>query len=217
VHGEAHEFGLYQKVFPAMIDSKTFMSMDEYAYTGGGGAGRGTTLKTALAYGMTLNEMLRHTDFLKMAAFTSGVGLMDYTRTGAVMNATGEVFKLFSEHFPDSIPVAVSGNSPQPDQNGSGSSTYPLDIVSAISSDHKYLIMSVVNATAEDQKMSISTTGAQTSGSATLWQIAGSLDSANRVGQTPQVEIKQSSVDSTQNAIDVAPDSINIYQFPLGK
>ncbi|HUA76493.1 MAG TPA: hypothetical protein VMA86_02405, partial [Acetobacteraceae bacterium] len=45
-----------------------FMSVDEYAYTGAP-----ANLKLALAYAMVLNEMLRHTDFIRMSAFTMGI------------------------------------------------------------------------------------------------------------------------------------------------
>ena len=67
----------YQKRFPAMLDKKIFLSIDEYAYFGGG-FGRGVDLKLALAYGMIFNEMLRYTDFLTMSAHTMGVSTLDY-------------------------------------------------------------------------------------------------------------------------------------------
>jgi alpha-L-arabinofuranosidase len=214
VQGEAGEFHLYQKLFPQMIDKNIFMSMDEYAYFGGG-FGRGTDLKLALAYGMTLNEMLRHTDFLKMAAFTSGVGLMDYNRTQAVLNTTGLVYKMFSTSFPGAIPVALSGNAPQP-KGSSGSPTYPLDMVAALSEDHKTLILSVVNATGSQQGFGLTIGKAPFSGPATLWQLTGSnLDATNRVGQPAQVEIKESDVALGNESVGVAPYSINIYRFPL--
>ena len=60
--------------------------------------------------------------------------------------------------------VALSGNSPQPaskypaggpDQpaKSSGSPTYPLDTLAALSADHKYLIVSVVNATESEAEI----------------------------------------------------------------
>ena len=35
-------------------------------------------LKSALAYGMVLNEMFRHTEFMKMAAYTMAISTLDY-------------------------------------------------------------------------------------------------------------------------------------------
>ena len=65
---------------------------------------------------MVLQEMLRHTDFLTMGAFTTGASTMDITPTASVLNSTGEVFKLYGEHFgAGTIPLAVEGNSPQPE------------------------------------------------------------------------------------------------------
>jgi alpha-N-arabinofuranosidase len=77
VHKKAEEWQEYVKRFPAMLDKKTFLSIDEYGYGGG-------SLKSALAYGMVLNEMFRHTDFLKMAAYTMAVSTLDLNSTGAV-------------------------------------------------------------------------------------------------------------------------------------
>ena len=59
-----------------MIDKKIFLSIDEYAYSGAP-----VNLKLALAYGMVFNEMIRHTDFIAMSAFTMGVSTLDYNRT----------------------------------------------------------------------------------------------------------------------------------------
>ena len=71
-----------QKRFPAMLDKKIFLSIDEYAYGGG-------SFKSALAYGMMLNEMFRHTEFMKMAAYTMSVSTLDYNSTAAVYNSRG--------------------------------------------------------------------------------------------------------------------------------
>ena len=113
VHGQAEEWQGYQQRFPAMVDKNIFLSIDEYAYFGGG-FGRPTTLKQSLAYGMIFNEMLRHTDFLTMAAHTTGVSTIDFNRTAATMNTLGLTFKMYSNNFVGAVPVALSGNSPQP-------------------------------------------------------------------------------------------------------
>src|SRR3546814_1013548 len=102
---------IYHQRFPKMKDKGIFLSIDEYAYIGAP-----QNLKLSLAYSMVLQEMLRHTDFLHMAAFTTGASTMDITPNGAVLNATGEVFKLYGAHFgAGMIPVDLTGNAPQPD------------------------------------------------------------------------------------------------------
>ena len=82
--------------FPAMLEKKIFLSIDEYAYFGGS---LPVNLKLALAYGMMFNEMLRHTDFLAMSAFTMGVSTLDYSRPTATLNTTGLLFKMYGDHL----------------------------------------------------------------------------------------------------------------------
>jgi alpha-L-arabinofuranosidase len=230
IRRHAEEWQGYQKRFPKMVDKKIFLSMDEYAYInlGGNGSGfNGPTLKTALAYGMLLNETLRHTDFITMGARTMGTSSLDISPTASVLNALGVVYKLYGEHLPGTVPVAVSGNSPQPPTNPnygdepkmrSGSPTYPLDVLATLSPDHRYLNLIIVNATDKDQKFDLNITGSKLEDSGKLWKLtANSLDAANRVAQSPQVEVKESAVSRVGNAITVAPISVNIYHFPIAQ
>jgi alpha-N-arabinofuranosidase len=227
IRRHAEEWEGYQKRFPQMIDKKIFLSIDEYAYgLGGGGRGMGPNLQSALAYAMLLNEMLRHTDFITMGAHTMGTSSLDISPTASTFNAVGLVYKMFGEHFPGTIPVALSGNSPQPPTQNppyadepktrSGSPTYPLDMIATLTPDHKYLNLCVVNATDKEQQVDLSVTGLKLARSSKLWQLTGaSLDAADRVGQPPQVEVKETAADSANGSITVAPISVNIYQFAV--
>ena len=229
IRRHAEEWEGYQKRFPQMVDKKIFLSIDEYAYGGLGGGGgarfRGPTLKTALAYAMLFDEMLRHTDFMTMGAHTMGTSSLDITPTASAINALGAVYQLYGEHLPGTIPVAVSGNSPQPAQNpnygdepktSSGSPTYPLDVIASLTPDRKYLNLVVVNATEQEQKFDLNMTGSKLASSGTLWKLTGSsLDAVNRVGQPAQVQIEQSTTNSTNGGITIAPISINIYRFAV--
>jgi alpha-L-arabinofuranosidase len=220
VHKKAEEWAEYEHRFPAMREKKIFLSIDEYGYSAGA-----ADLKTALAYGMVLNEMFRHTDFLKMAAYTMGVSTLDYNSTGAIYNSRGLLYKMYRDHF-GTVPVAVSGNSPQPapkyppygDQpkTSSGSPTDPLDMVAALTPDRKYLTLAVVNGTESAQEFDLSVTGARLEGESTLWQLTGKdLDAANRVGKEPQVEVKETGIGGVPQALTIAPISVSIYRFPL--
>jgi alpha-N-arabinofuranosidase len=217
---KAEEWQEYQKRFPAMLEKKIFLSIDEYAYSGAP-----VNLKLALAYGLVFNEMLRYTDFLKMSAFTMGVSTLDYNSTEAVYNTTGLLFRMYGDHL-GSIPVSLSGNSPQPapkypiagDQpkTNPGSPTYPLDMFAALTTDHKFLTIAVVNATEWEQKFDLSVTGARLAGPSTLWQMTGSgLDAANHVGQPLQVAVKEIPLGDAPRTILVAPISVSIYRFPV--
>jgi alpha-N-arabinofuranosidase len=207
-----------------MLDKKIFLSIDEYAYFGGS-FNRTPDMKLALAYGMIFNEMLRHTDFLRMSAHTMGVSTLDYTPTAATLNTTGLTFKLYGEHFSGgSVPVAITGNAPQPapqypiggdqPEANSGSPTYPLDMVAALTPDRKILTLAVVNATENEQKFDLNVAGVRVASNGKLWQMTGpSLDAANHVGQPPQVDVKETA--SPSRSLTVAPISVTIYRFAV--
>ena len=226
VHLKAQEWQRYQQRFPAMLANHTFLSIDEYAYFGGN-FNRVPDLKLALAYAMVFNEMLRHTDFLTMSAHTMGVSTLDYTPTAATMNTTGLVFKLYGDHFvPGSVPVDISGNSPQPapkypvggdqPETNSGSPTYPLDMFAALTPDHKFLTLAVVNATEQPQSFELNIDGGHAGRASTVWQLTGkTLDAGNKVGAQPQVGVQESAVDSLPQSLSVDPISVTIYKFPL--
>jgi alpha-N-arabinofuranosidase len=73
-----------------------------------------------------------------------------------------------------------------------------------------------VNATDSAQNLGLNVSGIRLAGPSTLWQLTGStLDATDRVGQPPQVEIKETSIGSTPGTISVAPISVNIYRFPV--
>jgi alpha-N-arabinofuranosidase len=163
-----------------------------------------------------------------MAAQTTGVALVDFNRTSATMNALGLLYQLYGEHLGGgSIPVALTGNSPQPapkfpagspdqPEKTSGSPTYPLDMFAALSPDRKYLVLSVVNATESEQKFDLSVSGVHLGGPSKLWLLTGqSLTAVNRVGQAPQVEVKEIAIGDAPGTITAAPISVNIYRFAI--
>jgi len=224
----AQEWHRYEQRFPQLAAKHIFLSIDEYAYFGGS-FNRAPDMKMALAYGMILNEMLRHTDFLRMSARTMGVSTLDYTPTAAVLNTTGLVYKLYGDSFvPGSIPVALTGNSPQPapqspvggdqPETNSGSPTYPLDMFAALTPDRKTLTLAVVNATDAERSFNLNVAGLQVQGQPTVWQITGkNLQAADQVGQTPQVTITRSTVNGTPQRLTVAPISIGVYRFAVAQ
>jgi alpha-N-arabinofuranosidase len=218
VHKKAEEWQEYEKRFPAMLDKKIFLSIDEYGYGSG-------SLKAALAYGMVLNEMFRHTEFMKMAAYTMAVSTMDYNSTGAVYNSRGVLYKLYRDQF-GVIPVAALGNSPQPGpkyppygdqpETSSGSPTYPLDMVAALTDDRKFLTIAVVNAMDTEQKFDLNIPGISLAGPLTLWQMTGSsLEAENHAGRPSQVTVKEVAMGDAQRKLSAAPFSVSIYRLPI--
>lgn len=223
VRMKADEWHIYENRFPKIDTDHIFLSIDEYAYFGP------PDLKLSLAYSMVLQEMLRHTDFLKMSAFTTGASTMDITPTAATLNSTGEVFKLYGEHFgAGTVPIALDGNSPQPDpkypvgfdhpQVKAGSPTYPLDMIAGISADGATLKIAVVNATFQPETVKINLKDLNTRGSGTRWLLTGaSLDAANKVGEPAGVTIRKASVPPLRGSLTVPAISTAIYEFPLSK
>jgi alpha-N-arabinofuranosidase len=224
VRMEALEWGIYQQRFPTLKDSGVFLSIDEYAYMAGP-----PTLKSSLAYATVFQEMLRHTDFLKMAAFTTGVSTMDIAPEGATLNATGMVFKMFGEHFGEgTIPLALEGSSPQPEPKYpvgyahpkvvAGSQTYPLDVTTGLSPDGTMLRVAVVNPTFQPQRLALTLAGAKLTGTGMRWLLAGkSLKAENKVGQPAGVTIRAAKVSGAARGLTVPPTSAAIYELPLSK
>jgi alpha-N-arabinofuranosidase len=141
----------YKRRFPAIEDKKIFLAIDEWATSG-----MPRNLRLALSYAMVMQEMSRHTDFIKMSAFTFATSTLDYNGTDAIFNSTCLMFKLYREHY-GMLPIEVAGDPPQhppkwpvggdqPAVNA-GSPTYPLDVVAAFTSDRKFLTVAVVNPT----------------------------------------------------------------------
>lgn len=221
---KAEEWQEYERRFPAMRRSGIFLSIDEYAYTGAP-----QNLKLSLAYAMVLDEMLRHTRFLRMSALTMGISTLDFDATSATLNTTGLLFELYGEHLgPGLLPVAVSGSSPQPatryplpgepDRQEAGSATYPLDVIAAMSADRKYLTVAVVNATAAAQPLALDVRGASLSGAPHVWEMTGpSLDSANRLGRKPEVGVREITLAALPSALQVPSRSVDLYRFPLAR
>jgi alpha-N-arabinofuranosidase len=223
VRMKTEEWKIYQQRFPEIAKRRIFLSIDEYAYFGA------PTLKNALAYAMVMQEMLRHTDFLKMSAFTTGASTMDITPTGAAMNSTGMVFRLYGEHFgAGTVPVALDGNSPQRDPQypvgfahpkvKAGSATWPLDAIAGISPDGKHLRIAVVNATVKPQPLAIDLRGLRTRGGGKRWLLTGaSLDAANKVGAAPGVTIAEAKAPALGRSLTVPATSAAIYEFPIAE
>ena len=224
VRMKAEEWEIYQQRFPAIRDRHIFLSMDEFAYIGAP-----ANLKLALAYSLVLQEMLRHTEFLTMSAFTMGVSTLDVTPNGSTLNSTGEVFKLYGDHFgTGTLPLAVQGNSPQPEPRypvgfdhprvRAGSPTYPLDVIAGLSPDRQALRIAVVNATLQPQPLALEVKGVRGRGSGAVWVLTGrQLDAEIKVGQRPGVNVRQSKVPALPPSLTVPPISTSIYEFPIAK
>ena len=210
----------YLDRIPGLRQKRPPVSFDEWAYRG---IAR-DTYKPVLAYAWMFNELFRHTEVFQMAAFTFATSCLNADRADARLNPVGLMFKLYRDHF-GTVPVAVTGNSPQPppqfpvggDQPkvNAGSATYPLDVVAAWSSDRNTLTVAVVNPTESEHQLAVSFQGVELAGPGKLWRLAPTgLDASNRIGQPPQVQIEEHPLNAAPDTLTIAPISVSIYEFP---
>jgi alpha-L-arabinofuranosidase len=132
---------------------------------------------------------------------------------------------LYRQHF-GTIPLKVTGNSPQKEVQGtllvdkpekpSGSETYPLDVMAALSSDNSTITVSIINPTYTDQEIDISFSGVNIKQGGTLYTIISpSLTAVNRPENNPRVSIVENKLESTPGTFKIAPLSINLYEFGI--
>jgi alpha-L-arabinofuranosidase len=169
--------------------------------------------------------MFRHSDVFQLGAFTFATAMMSETRTEAELNPTGMLFRMYREHF-GTIPVQVSGDSPQPkpvfpaggDQPAvnPGSDTYPLDVSAALSEDHKTITIAVINPSDGPQTMKLAVLGTTPGPAGTLWQMApSSLNAVVAVGKKPEVSVDEHKLGPLPDSLNVAPFSVSIYSYPV--
>ena len=214
IHAVREDWELYKKDFPLERDNIK-MSIDEWAYFARG-------LRGVLATSLMLHEMFRNTDFIVMGAYTTGMSWLSYNGTDSTYSEQGLLFLLYRQHF-GTVPVGISGNSPQPapawpaggDQPHvtSGSPTYPLDLSAALSADGRTLTVAAINATADAQAVDVNLTGFAPASRGRLWRLTGpSLDASNQVGQPPQVTVTETEFD-TGGALSVQPYSVELRAY----
>jgi len=209
------EYKDYEKIFPALVTHPKPLNIDEWAYSDRTAA---VSHPFYPAHAWVFHEMFRHSDIFQMAAYTFATSLLSRSDTNVTLNANGLVFKIYRNHF-GSIPVAVTGNSPQPKPTepaggeqpavNAGSDTFPLDVVAAWTEDHRTLTVAVLNPTDSEQPLKLNLSGADLSGQGTLWRLA----STQADGQNP--EISSSPLAAVPDSLSLPRFSINIYELPV--
>ncbi len=207
----------YNRRFPWLQDSGIKIVLDEWP-------ARGTDLVRAMAAAETMNELFRYTDVFTMSAFTCATCALRYDKTHSTLNGAGLLFKMYTEHF-GTIPVDVSGNAPQREVSGtvgvdkprisSGSDTYPLDVVAALTTDRTKLTIAVVNPTGNEQEIALDLKGGSLPSAGRKWILTGPLDANNAPGEDPVVKITESTMSSVSKTLTIDPMSITVFEFEL--
>jgi alpha-N-arabinofuranosidase len=205
------EYQEYEKLFPQLVAHPKPLNIDEWAYRGG-------KYPVYPSYAWVFHEMFRHTEVFQMAAYTFGTSLLSRNGTNLSLNANGLVFKVYRDHF-GTIPVEVSGNSPQPKPTeppggeqpavNAGSDTFPLDVAAAWTEDRRALTVAVLNPTDVVQSLKLNVTGAALSSKGALWRLAATEDS----GQNPSISSFR--LEATPNSLTLPRFSVNIYELQV--
>jgi alpha-N-arabinofuranosidase len=214
---KVEEYQQYENLIPELRTKPVPISLDEWAYSGG----PANSYKVAPAYAWALQEMFRHSELYQMACFTFATAMFSSNRSQAVLNPTGLTFKMYREHF-GTIPVSVTGNSPQPQPTDSpggeqpavnaGSDTFPLDVVAAWTTDRKALTIAVINTSDTDRQLDLHLEHASLDGKGTLWRIApSSLLATRSVNGKSEVEVESHPIESVPSALLLPKFSVSIY------
>ena len=215
VEGMIESMKEYEKRIPGLKEKNIKLWVDEW--TGGRRGFEGT-----LGVAEGLQEMFRHTDYITMGAYTAVTSCVVLNDIAASISSKGLLFKLYYQHM-GTIPVEVSGNSPQHEVKGtlnvdkpaksSGSDTYPLDICAALSADKAKLTISVINPTFKEQSIDLNYEGFKTNNNAKAWEMkVPALNVENRAGETPVVDVVESQI-KLSPTMRVAPLSITLFEI----
>jgi alpha-L-arabinofuranosidase len=213
------EYQDYERLIPGLKAKPVPICMDEWAYAGG----PPNSYRVVPAFAWTFHEMFRHSDLYQMACFTFATSMYSANRSDAVLNPAGLLFKLYREHF-GSIPVEVTGNSPQPrptDPPGgeqpsvnAGSDTFPLDVVAAWNDGHTVFSVAVINPTETEKSLDLRIGGVVPSGEGTLWRMApGSLTAVTDVSGKSEVRVDRSSISGLPTTLRLPKYSVSIFEW----
>ncbi|MCF7803427.1 MAG: alpha-N-arabinofuranosidase [Candidatus Marinimicrobia bacterium] len=210
----------YVEAMPQLKESSITFAVDEWT---GGGWGSGFVRTLCAAEG--LHEMFRHSDIITMGGYTAVTSNVRWTPTDATYTSIGLLFKLYRHHF-GTIPVQITGNSPQHHVKGtigvdlpaetSGSDTYPLDVVAALTENGDTVTVAITNPTESVQEISLEFDGSRLRNNTKQYQIAvPELQTRNVPGEEPAIMIEETDIGRMPGTIEVAPWSITLYEIGL--
>jgi alpha-L-arabinofuranosidase len=228
VHAVVEAWGEYQRRFPALDMNRYPVALDEWVSEWTGERGRpapGFSMFAPLASAQAMHEMFRHSNMFVISAYTAAPSLLAIGKTDATVHPIGLMFELYRRHF-GTIPVELTGNAPQHDVKGtvwvdkarvsSGSDTYPLDAVAAVTADRKFLTLAIVNPTESEQSLDVAIKGVTVHDPGRVWRIAGSdLTDDNEPGKPPMVGIVESPATGMPGRVTVPKLSISLYEMPI--
>jgi len=218
----------YQRRFPALNMDRYPVALDEWVSEWIGERGTnppGNSMFAPLACSQAMHEMFNHSNRFIMSSYTGASSLLAINKTDATVRPIGLMFEMYRRHF-GTIPVEVTGNSPQHEVKGtvwvdkpkvtSGSDTYPLDAAAALTADRKTLTVAITNPTESEQQIDVAIQGVTVQDKGRLWRIAGAdLTADNQPGKPLVVDIVGSPLTGVPGRLTVPKLSMSIYELPL--
>ncbi len=201
----------YEELLPRLAAEPKPMAVSEWAYRGG-------PYPSYPALAWAFHEMFRYPELFRMANYTFGTSMVSMEDGRYRLNSIGKLFKFYRDHY-GTIPVGVSGNSPQPEptdppggeqpQVNAGSATFPLDVVAAWTADRRTLTVAVINPTDEEQALNLQIRGVDLAGRGVLHRMTpAGPDDRDTV-------IQEQALDRVPVHPVLPPFSVNIYELPI--
>ncbi|UCE49993.1 MAG: hypothetical protein JSW47_07510, partial [Phycisphaerales bacterium] len=193
------------------LDGKDIrIAMTEWNYWYGphvfGELGTRYFLKDALGIARGLHEYFRHSDIVYMANYAQTVnviGCIKASKTHAAMAATGQVLKLYRNHF-GQIPAETTGEFDQ------------LDVSAALSADRQKLTVAIVNPTYQEYEVSLNIEHGRSSSCQRSWRITAPEEgSFNEPGKPELVRIEQMKADVDMSKIQISALSVYLFELNL--
>lgn len=200
----------YRTEIPALKGKDIRICMDEWNYWYGphiyGELGTRYFMRDAMGIAAGINEYSRQSDMIFMANYAQTVNVIGCIKTNAtssVLDATGQVLKLYRRVF-GTTPVAITGE------------TRPLDISATLNEAKDKLTVSVINPTRNPVILPVTFTGGPVGSEAALWQVTAPDDMAfNEPGRPENVKIEGPVTIIPGTALKIDPVSINVFIFPV--
>jgi alpha-N-arabinofuranosidase len=230
----------YLKRMPGLKNSDIRFAFDEWAprnrpVSANAPAPVSTPMVNPLTNALVYHEFFRHSDMVALGVATGGMNTLAIDGFGDPngYRMEGLVVKVLHDHFAGALPVVVSGHSPQHTIKGaawvdlpahpSGSPTWPLDIVAALSADRKRLAVSVVNPTEVSQECELNLTGVQPVGKVRFWRLtapanvppATTAPGPGGFNFGPPAAMAENSMPQPPRKITLPPSSMTVYQFEV--
>lgn len=201
----------YRKTLPSLNGKDIRIAMDEWNYWYGqyiyGELGCQYFLQDGLGVAAGLHEYFRNSDLYFMANYAQTVnviGAIKTTGTRAWLETTGQVLKLYREHF-GVTPAAVSH-----DVDG-------LDVAAAWTADRSALTIAAVNANGDPVAIDLAVAGFALPETLDGWTIQhGDPEAYNDEHNPDNVAIRPVTVTRTEGRIELAPYSVTLLRVPAG-